>query len=59
MIIDEGKKIKFKFRGNTYVMFKRFYSDGTFDVEVYLFGDESCDVPDEVQDEAEKIMEVL
>lgn len=59
IVVDESKEVEFKFNGRKYIAYKRFYSDGTFDVEVNLVGDETNDVASEVQDEAERIMEVL
>ena len=59
IIIDEGKEVEFKFNGRKYIAFKRFYSDGEFDIECYPLDNPGEDIDGEVQDEAERIMEVL
>ena len=57
-IVDEGDDVQFEHEGVTYVAYKRYYNDGTDDVEVYNPIDIGLDVSGEVQDIAEELVEL-
>jgi hypothetical protein len=55
--VDESEKLEFVLDGQTYYAYRRFYNDGTSDIEVELKDNEGEDVESRVYDYAEALLE--